>query len=224
MTAKGEFTWKNVDIAGDFFAAFVFMDQATQSIRTLEQMRPANTPELANNMRTRHSSVVFAHALVGPADLLVGVKAKGFGQLAETIQGIRKGVDGDNFIHRVQSHMLVSVEGRMDFCNDAFHGATRDIPGMRAWVLATAATPRLKNAAEPGDRPRDSASDLEVALKADNHVKLFAKALGGYDYFIYIEAADMPDMQKVIDQCIRTRWEFVATDTRIVMHEHDRGR
>jgi DNA-binding Lrp family transcriptional regulator len=221
MAATGESDWRSLGRDSGFCAAFVFMDEATQNIFTIERMRPADISQLATNMsRTAaNPNLVFAHALVGPADIVVGVEAESIGKLAETIQGIRKSVDGDKFVHRVQSHVIVSTAGRINFSKDAFHGETRPPAGMRAWVLATAATRRPDEAATRDDPPADGASGLEATLRKNDHVKLLARVLGAYDYFIYVEAADMREMQDVIDQCIRANSELMATDTRIVMHE-----
>lgn len=192
---------------GKFHGALVFLDEATRTRFNSSQMRTANTPRLATRLnKARDPDLVFAHALVGPSDLLVGVTGDSFKGLVGTIQTrIRKNVDKHNFIHRVQAHIIVSIEGRIDFSKKALD---KKRGSMRAWILATASNPSPKNT-----------SALAKALKADHHVKLLANVVGRYDYFIFVEAADMKDMQSVLDGCIRNRRELIATDTRIVMHE-----
>jgi DNA-binding Lrp family transcriptional regulator len=221
MSAAIESEWKKLGNTDRFYAAFVFMDEATRSRFNAEQMRPANTPSLANKMsKAGDANLVFAHALVGPSDLLVGVKAKNFKELVETVQTrIRKNVNGDNFVHKVQSHIMVSIEGRIDFAKEAFDGRNRSIPAVRAWVLATAGNLPSGPSIAPGGSSPGDADVIGQVLGKDVRVKFVAKVIGGYDYFIYVEAEDMKMMQSVVDGLIRNRREFIATDTRIVMHE-----
>jgi hypothetical protein len=201
--------WKKHNIK-NFHAAFVFMDEATRP-RLTAKMTTTDTPRLATRISTTSdSNVVFAHALVGPSDLLVGVKGGSPAALVKTIQTkIRKNVDRLSFVHRIQSHIVISSEGRIDFSKEAFHrqfsGDGKANRPMRAWILATAAEPNLRT--------------LTKSLRKNPQIMMIALVLGRYDYFIFVEAEDMKAMQAVVDKCVRGSEDFVTTDTRIVMQE-----
>jgi AsnC-like helix-turn-helix protein len=211
---KSEWKERNND---DFHAAFVFLDEYRRTRFSPAQM-PANTPGLATRLsKAGAPNLVFAHPLVGPSDLLAGVKGDTFRELVGAIQTkIRKNVkkknERKNFVYEVQSHLVISMEGRIDFSKQAFD-RKRPIKGkktrtLRAWVLATAANPAPRNT-----------SKLAKALSENRSIKLVANVLGRYDYFIFVETRNIKELQSVVDRCIRRRREFIATDTRIVMHE-----
>jgi DNA-binding Lrp family transcriptional regulator len=219
MTAAAGSDWRKLGSSDDFYAAFVFMDEARRS--RYGDVSPTNTPAFATKMaNASDADLVFAHALVGPSDLLIGVRAKSFKELVETVQTkIQPYVDEGHFVHKLQSHIIISIEGRIDFTKDAFDGEKRSIPAMRAWVLATAGSRPQGATSDPCGKPLSDALGLEAEIGENEHVKLIAKVIGGYDYFIYVEAEKMKEMQSVVDRWIRNRREFIATDTRIVMDE-----
>jgi DNA-binding Lrp family transcriptional regulator len=219
MTAAAGSDWRKLGSSDDFYAAFVFMDEARRS--RFGDISPTNTPAFATKMATAtDADLVFAHALVGPSDLLIGVRAKSFKDLVETVQTkIQPYVDEGHFVHKLQSHIIISIEGRIDFIKDAFDRKKRNIPAMRAWVLATAGSRPQGGTPDSVGTPPSDALGLEGEIGQNEHVKLIAKVIGGYDYFIYVEAKEMKEMQSVVDRWIRNRREFIATDTRIVMDE-----
>jgi len=58
-----------------FTAAFMFMDEATSTRLSRAKIRTADTPALAARMeKGAGDEFVFAHALVGPSDLLACVR------------------------------------------------------------------------------------------------------------------------------------------------------
>jgi len=61
-------------------------------------------------------------------------------------------------------------------------------------------------------------------LAENSDIKIVASVVGRYDYFIFVETKDIEGMQKVIDQDIRSRSHFTATDTRLVMDEQPSNR
>ena len=219
MTAAAGSDWRKLGSSDDFYAAFVFMDEARRS--RYGDVSPTNTPAFATKMaNASDADLVFAHALVGPSDLLIGVRAKSFKELVKTVQTkIQPYVDEGHFVHKLQSHITISIEGRIDFLKNAFDGKQRSIPAMRAWVLATAGSRPQGGKSDPQGTPPSDALGLEGEIGKDEHIKLIAKVIGGYDYFIYVEAEQMKEMQSVVDRWIRNRPEFIATDTRIVMDE-----
>jgi hypothetical protein len=76
-TAAAGSDWRKLGGSDDFYAAFVFMDEARRS--RYGDVSPTNTPAFATKMaNASDADLVFAHALVGPSDLLIGVRAKSF--------------------------------------------------------------------------------------------------------------------------------------------------
>jgi Lrp/AsnC ligand binding domain len=191
-----------------FCAAFVFMDEATRTRGNA--MLTANTPKLASKISRRGGpELVFAHALVGPSDLLACVKSESPDKLVDALQTkIRNsGDEEENFLHRVQFHLVVWSQGRIDLSRTAFSHHKQNKRRLRAWILGTVADPDPKKGAR-----------LAKSLSRNPDVKLVASVLGRYDYFIFAETTNMARMQQIVDQHVRNK-QFIATDTRIIMQE-----
>lgn len=204
--------WRNYEIK-PFSAAFMFMDEATRTGLNPAMSMTANTPALAAKMaKESGDELIFAHALVGPSDLLACVRCDTHKGLVSALGKMRKGFTRENFIHKTQCHLIVSIEGRSDLSKGALAlSSAEKRPGrrpLRAWILATVA-----------DLDPEPTAQLRGILAENPDIKIVASVVGGYDYFIFVETKNIEGMQKVIDRDIRSRWHFTATDTRFVLDE-----
>jgi len=161
--------------------------------------KSANTHNLARKVLNLSSNkVIFAHVLFGPDDLLVLIKGDTTSEARELVRDIRElSKDTHDYVTDTHSHIVSDMFGRppeRKEWNKRGH--------LGAWLFTKVGRPN------PGEL-------IAEALFHSPSVKFVAPVFGQQDMFIFLEAASIEELEKVIDDEIRPLRTLSSTDTRI---------
>ncbi len=184
-----------------FCGAFVFVEAGSNAGLDSHIQRTASAYHVGEVL-LEGPNVVAAHPLIGPADLLVLLKADNPEELLQALHRQVRDHRGDNlsFVTGTHSHIITSSYGQ-PFTRETFEKTDK----VSAWVMGTVGQ------SDPAD------FIAEHLLESSPEVKCYAPVLGVYDFFLFLQASDFSRLQHALDHTVRKLRHFIATDTRLVL-------
>lgn len=161
-----------------------------------------------NEVTTRLRSlegVQFAHALLGPTDVIAYVATDDWDGFNELLNGSIRALETSGLARHVETRLTVKPSA------GSFGESVQAPPRGSAWIFL--------------DLDRGEPADVIAKLEALDGVVVAHSVIGACDIMVYLECEDWSELRTALDTQVRTIPEVVRTDTRpILMRRARRAR
>ena len=141
--------------------------------------------------------VQFAHALLGPTDVIAYVETDGWDSFNALLNGSIRALETSGLARHVETRLTVKPSA------GSFDSSVQAPPRGSAWIFV--------------DLDQGEPADVIAKLAATDAVVVAHSVIGACDIIVYLECEDWGELRTVLDTQIRTIPEVVRTDTRPVL-------
>jgi DNA-binding Lrp family transcriptional regulator len=149
--------------------------------------------------------VQFAHALLGPTDIIAYVETPDWDSFNALLNGSIRALETSGLARQVETRLTVKPSA------GSFGSNVQSPPRGSAWIFL--------------DLDQGEPADVVAKLEAIDDVVVAHCVIGGCDIMVYLECEDWGELRTVLDTQVRTIPEVVRTDTRpVLMRRASRAR
>jgi len=141
--------------------------------------------------------VQFAHALLGPTDVLAFVETESWDAFNALLNGSIRALETSGLARNVETRLTVKPSA------GSFGSSVQSPPRGSAWIFM--------------DLDHGEPADVIAKLESLDHVVVAHSVIGACDIMVYLECEDWGELRTVLDSQVRTIPEVVRTDTRPVL-------
>jgi DNA-binding Lrp family transcriptional regulator len=141
--------------------------------------------------------VQFAHALLGPTDVIAYVETADWDSFNALLNGSIRALETDGLARHVETRLTVKPSA------GSFSSSVLSPPRGSAWIFV--------------DLDQGEPADVVARLEAIDDVVVAHSVIGACDIMVYLECEDWGELRTVLDTQVRTIPEVVRTDTRPIL-------